>query len=379
MIRSNPESDVRATSRRSSSNSMRIRCMALALSAIGMFGVLALDCTDGSEADASPNSRTNSPSQAPSSDLRLLPGDYHLFIHSGVWVAPKAGTYMVVAVGGGGGGGGGGAAATVGGVANQVGGAGGIRRRRHHQRRGHAGGPAIPDLGRQRRHSGRRRIRQRRFRRAGGKWRCLQFSRRCLRRRRHRRTRWTREQQLDRPGSRRRGSLEPWRYAGTRFGGSGNRNCRGTIGVLVPVCLAGGRWRRSCRVGPRRQRRRCRRRQRHHCSGWPRRCHDRNIGGNGFDQSDLHQWSRWWRRWWWCARRHGRLRRSGSRGLPRHHRTVVLTLLCGGLCGGGEMVPVGTEAESIHGSDSWSSGTSGARDVCLNHSLEFSSGPHEHP
>ena len=250
-----------------------------------------------------------------------------------------------------------------------------ICRRRHHQRRGHAGWPTIPDLRRQRRHSGRRWIRQRRFRRAGRSWRCLQFSRRCLRRRRHRRTRWTREQQLDRPGAGRRWSLERGRHAGTRLGRSGNRNCRGTIGVLVPVCLAGGRWRRPCGVGPRRQRRRRRRRQRHYCSGRPRRCHDRNIGGNGFNESNFHQWSRWWRRRRWRARRHGRLRRSGSGGLPRHHWAVVLTLLCGG----GEIVPVGTEAKSIHRSTSWSTRTSGSRDVCLNCSLELSSGTHEHP
>jgi hypothetical protein len=104
--------------------SLPTRRVALAFSAVAVLGALAFDCMGGGDAAAATKSGSNShPSQAPSN--LHLPGDYHLFTHSGTWVAPKTGTYMVVAVGGGGGGGGGGAAAIAGGITNQVGGAGG--------------------------------------------------------------------------------------------------------------------------------------------------------------------------------------------------------------------------------------------------------------
>jgi hypothetical protein len=97
----------------------------LVLTAICVIGTIVVLNRAGGVADAaSANQGQASSSPIGAQDLRLLPGDYHLFTRSGVWVAPKTGMYMVVAVGGGGGGGGGGAAA-VGGVSTQVGGAGG--------------------------------------------------------------------------------------------------------------------------------------------------------------------------------------------------------------------------------------------------------------
>ena len=54
-----------------------------------------------------------------------LPSDMHLFTKGGSWVAPRNGTYAIVAVGGGGGGGGAGSACSANGTSDQVGGAGG--------------------------------------------------------------------------------------------------------------------------------------------------------------------------------------------------------------------------------------------------------------
>jgi hypothetical protein len=54
-----------------------------------------------------------------------LPSDIRLFTVNGTWVAPRDGTYTVVAVGAGGGGGGAGSASTIGGISDQVGGSGG--------------------------------------------------------------------------------------------------------------------------------------------------------------------------------------------------------------------------------------------------------------
>ena len=127
MNRSSLTREAREQRCRGSSRSIHTRRVALTLSAIG--AISALGCLDGGGggvADAASRNHTQpSSSQIGSANLRLLPGDYHLFTRSGTWVAPKSGLYMVVAVAGGGGGGGGGAAAIVGGVADQVGGAGG--------------------------------------------------------------------------------------------------------------------------------------------------------------------------------------------------------------------------------------------------------------
>ena len=377
MNRSSPEKDTQAKSRCGSSSSRRTCPVALALSAVAMLGALALDCVGGGEAGATFKSGTDSlASQAPSSGLRL-PGDYHLFTHSGTWVAPRAGTYMVVAVGGGGGGGGGGAA-MAGGVANQVGGAGGSagavtindmvtragRRFRISVGQGGtpgAGGPANGGSGG-----------------LGGNGGVSSFpgvasadggtggpggpgnssstvlapvgaGRSSL-------------GDMQAPGSAGAATATAGEPSGSSFlyawpgGGGGGPAGSGRGGSGGGAAGASGAIAPGGRVG----------------------AMSRNSGGHGFDQPDVHQWSRGW--WWrgWCAWRHRRHRRSGSRGLPRHHRALVLTLLCGGLCGGGEIVQAGTEAESIHRSASWDPGTSGSRDLCLNRSLELSSGPHEH-
>ena len=126
MNRSRLSRGIRARPHRGSSGPVRLRRVALALSAIGAVNtVLYLDGGKGVADAASQNNARTSASPGGAQDLSLLPGDYHLFTRAGTWIAPKTGLYMVVAVGGGGGGGGGGAAAGVGGVANQVGGAGG--------------------------------------------------------------------------------------------------------------------------------------------------------------------------------------------------------------------------------------------------------------
>ena len=274
-----------------------------------------------------PESQADLPSPVGSADLRFLPGDFHLFTRSGTWVAPKCGMYMVVAVGGGGGGGGGGAAAVVGGVANQVGGAGGSagavtindvtaragRRFRISVGKGGAAGAggsanggsggaggdggvsSFPDVASADGGTGG----------PGGAW----------------------EQQFDRPGTRRCGSFEPRRNAGTRVRRSSKRDHRGAVGVVLPVRVARWRWRRPCWVRSGWKWWRSSRHRRHHRTRWSHRCHDWSERRNRFDEPDLHEWSRGRRRGRRCAEWSGRRRWTGSGGLPRHHWAAVLTFM----------------------------------------------------
>ncbi len=216
----------------------------------------------------------------------------------------------------------------VGGVANQVGGAGGS-----------AGSVTINDVitraGRRFRISvgkggtaGRGRVCKRRFRWNGRKRRRFELSRCCVCGRWHRRTWWSREQQFDGPGTRRCGSFEPRRNAGTRVRRSGKRDYRGAVGVVLPVRVAGWRWRRPCWVRSGWKWWRSSRHRRHHRARWSHWCHDRSERRNRFDESDLHEWSRGWRRGRRCAEWSGRRRWPGSGGLPRHHWAAVLTLRC---------------------------------------------------